>query len=111
MEMPVGLRTAIYQHALGENIYLHHDLDHTLGFHKMILGSGQDNSPENNNDFRQAGTRTYLPNLKVLAPSKQTRSEVLMAGWQCTWKHFTAPFYLLNALDLTSLPPNYKWVC
>jgi hypothetical protein len=110
MKLPKELRTVVYEHALGENVYPHYHRYIALGIDQLILGSDHGNCPGDDEDFREAGARPHAPNYKILALNKRIRQEALEAGWNGTWKHFVSPFYLINALSDGLSPLGYNWL-
>jgi hypothetical protein len=74
-----------------------------------IRGSRQRNAPDGR-QYQGGSARADAPNYAIMCLDKQTRDEVLQAGWAGTWKHFTGLLDLSDVLGTSNPPSDYDWL-
>jgi hypothetical protein len=114
MQLPEEIRSMIWLHTLGEDIYPHAAFDPQSATHKVTFGAGSltpesyHNKPE---DIpRGDATKRTLPNRNIFLMCKQVRHEALRAGWETGYKHFTHWRYVSNVLEASMTPFGFNWL-
>jgi hypothetical protein len=108
--LPAEVRSIIYRHVLGENVYPAVDGTSKVTFGSMSanLSWGDINSPERF-DEDDIMKRSDFPNYNILYVNSRVTHKALKTAWEAGYKHFVKPHLFESALA-SIRPPAYNWL-